>query len=112
MSKRPPMQTQIFLRLLAARRLPEPVPEHRFAAPRKWRIDWAWPDQKVALEIQGGIFSRGRHVRGGAMLKEWEKLNCGAGLGWRFLFCQPTELCHIRTIDEIEKAIKYTPCKL
>jgi hypothetical protein len=103
------LSTAIFLRLLAERKLPAPVAEYQFAKPRKWRIDWAWPEQKVALEQQGGIFSRGRHVRGAALLKEWEKLNHGAGLGWRFLFVQPTELATRRILDEIERAIKYKP---
>lgn len=71
--------------------LPEPVPEYVFAAPRKWRFDYAWPDQKVALEVQGGLFIKGRHTQGSWLLKEHEKLNTAAALGWRVCYCTPTE---------------------
>lgn len=107
MSKRPNMQTAIFLRLLAERGLPEPVPEYRFHPVRKWRMDWAWVDQRVFLEVHGGTFSNGGHVRGAYMRKEWEKINTASGLGWRVLYCAPESLCRIQTIDEIERAIKY-----
>jgi len=36
--------------------LPEPVVEHLFEVGRKFRFDFAWPAQRVALEVQGGLF--------------------------------------------------------
>ncbi len=66
--------------------------EYRFAPGRKWRFDLALPEFKIALEVQGGIFTRGRHVRGPALLKEWEKLNAAAALGWRICYCQPSDV--------------------
>ena len=72
--------------------LPPPRSEYRFAAPRKWRFDWAWPHPYcIALEVQGGLFSGGRHVRGAALLKEHEKLNAAAIRGWRLLYCTPKQ---------------------
>ncbi len=38
--------------------LPKPEPEHYFAKPRKWRVDRAWPEHKVAVEIEGGTWGR------------------------------------------------------
>ena len=73
--------------------IPQPVFEHRFHPVRKWRLDLAWPDQKLCVEVQGGIFIQGRHSRGAAMLKEWDKLNTLAIMGWRVLYCQPNDLC-------------------
>lgn len=73
--------------------LPKPVPEFAFAAPaRRWRFDWAWPELLIALEVQGGIFSGGRHVRGAALLKEMEKLNAAAIAGYRVLYVTPATL--------------------
>lgn len=109
MSKPPSLQTQIFLRLLDARGLPAPVPEYRFHKTRRWRADFCWPDQKVILELQGGIWTQGRHTRGKALLGEWQKLNTAAGMGYRFIFAQPTALNRIETLDYIEIALKYTP---
>ena len=85
--------------------LPKPVFEHRFHPVRRWRFDVAFLDSKVALEIQGGIFTHGRHVRGAALLKEWEKLNTAAGIGWRVLFCQPKDVCSSETIRFLKMAI-------
>lgn len=69
--------------------IPLPILEYYFAAPRKWRFDLAWPEVKLALEQQGGIFIKGRHAQGGALLKEHQKLNHAALLGWRVLFFVP-----------------------
>lgn len=72
--------------------IPHPEPEFRFHATRRWKLDFAWVPQKVALEIQGGIFTQGRHTRGASLLKEYEKLNTAAAMGWRFLFSTPGQL--------------------
>lgn len=88
-------------------RIPKPVFEHRFHPVRKWRFDLCWPEHKVALEVQGSIFKNGRHNRGAAMLKEWEKLNTAAAMGWRILYCQPSELCMVTTCMMIVEALNY-----
>ncbi len=78
--------------LCRATGIPQPEAEHRFAPPRRWRFDFAWPESKVALEVQGGLFVQGRHSRGAALLKEHDKLNAAAALGWRVLFATPKTL--------------------
>lgn len=79
----------LILGLCRSHGLPLPDPEYRFAPPRRWRFDFAWIAQKVALEVQGGLFIQGRHSRGGALLKEHEKLNTAAALGWRVIYATP-----------------------
>ena len=59
--------------------------EHRFHATRKWRFDFAWPAQMWALEVDGGTFSGGRHVRPLAYDRDCTKLNSALLLGWRVL---------------------------
>jgi hypothetical protein len=72
--------------------LPEPVAEYRFAPPRRWRFDFAWTEHKVALEVDGGVFTNGRHTRGAGVLKDMEKLNTAAIAGWRVVRCTPQQL--------------------
>ncbi len=60
-----------------------PVPEYRFHPKRKWRFDYAWPEQKVALEIEGGIWTLGRHTRGAGFRADMEKYNEAGRAGWR-----------------------------
>ena len=101
------MTNPYFLPLLKSHGIPEPTTEYRFAPPRRWRMDYAWPDAKLALEVQGGIWTRGRHSRPAALLKEWEKLNTGATMGYRFLFCQPADLLKPETINAIKAALSH-----
>lgn len=66
-------------------KLPEPTREHRFCEDRRWRFDFAWPAQKVALEVQGGNWINGRHTRGQGYEQDCEKFSTAAILGWRVL---------------------------
>ena len=52
---------------------------------RDWRFDFAFPAQKVACEINGGIYNKGRHVRTKGYMDDCEKLRDAAKLGWRVL---------------------------
>ena len=85
--------------------LPPAVAEHSFCAGRKWRFDFAWPRQRVAVEVQGGIWIRGRHTRGAALKQEWEKLNTAAILGWRVLYCEPSAVMSPRFAETIRAAL-------
>jgi very-short-patch-repair endonuclease len=58
---------------LRAARLPDPVREHQFAPPRRFRWDFAWPDHRVAVEVDGGLFVNGRHSRGAGVERDMEK---------------------------------------
>lgn len=78
--------------VVGAIRIPNPEREHRFHSVRRWRFDFAWPRWRIALEVQGGIFTGGRHTRGAALLREHEKLNAAAIAGWRVLFATPRQV--------------------
>jgi very-short-patch-repair endonuclease len=65
--------------------LPEPVREYRFHPERRWRFDFAWPANHVAVEVDGGTWGRGRHSRGRGFAADCEKLNQAALLGWTVL---------------------------
>lgn len=64
---------------------PEPVREHAFAAGRRFRFDFCWPDQKVAVELEGGIWTGGGHTRGKVYRSNCEKYNLAAIQGWKVL---------------------------
>jgi very-short-patch-repair endonuclease len=80
-----PLESLFALHVRAAK-LPEPVREFRFAPPRRFRFDFAWPDStnKVAVEIDGGTWmQRGRHTTGSGYENDCEKLNLASLAGWR-----------------------------
>ena len=85
---------------------PEPVPEYRFHPTRRWRFDWCWPNERLALEVQGGLFVQGRHSRGAALLKEHEKLNAAAALGFRVLFVTPKQIANGEALTVVEAALR------
>ena len=62
-----------------------PVRPYRFRPGRKSEFDFAWPIVKVAVEIEGGHYSRGRHVRPAGFQRDAEKYNAAVLLGWRLL---------------------------
>lgn len=59
----------------------------------------------VAVEIQGGIWTRGRHTRGAALKLEWEKLNTAAVMGWRILYVQPADVCGLQFVNLLKRAL-------
>jgi len=86
-----------------AMNLPIPVPEYRFHPTRRWRIDWAWPDWKLAVEIEGGLYSKGRHVSIKGFKRDIEKYNELALMGWRVLRFLPEQVKRGEAILVIER---------
>jgi hypothetical protein len=78
--------------LCQAEGYPSPIGEYPFALPRKWRFDLAWPSDKIAVEVQGGLFSRGAHVQGMWLRREYEKLNAANLRGWCVLQILPEQI--------------------
>ena len=74
--------------------LPKPVKEWQFFSGRRWRFDLAWIEtqHRLALEIEGGAFTQGRHTRGAGFVKDLEKYNAAVLLGWRVLRVLPRQL--------------------
>ena len=72
----------MFLQVDAAK-VPLPEREVRFHPTRKWRFDFYWPDHKVACEVEGGTWGRGksRHTTGSGFHKDCEKYNEAALMG-------------------------------
>ena len=68
------------------------VKEHRFHPTRRWRIDFAFLDIKLACEIEGGVFNYGRHIRPTGFLKDMEKYSALTEMGWRLLRYEPKHI--------------------
>ncbi|MEI4974427.1 hypothetical protein U1437_09000 [Aeromonas caviae] len=72
--------------------LPDPATELLFHPKRKWRFDYAWEEQKLALEVHGGIHSGGRHTRGRGFVEDRAKMNEATLLGWTVLEVTPEHI--------------------
>src|SRR5260363_43786 len=78
------LEAQFALRVRVAH-LPEPQREYRFDAMRRWKFDFAWPNWKIAVECEGGIWTQGRHTRALGFEADCSKYNAATVQGWRVL---------------------------
>jgi very-short-patch-repair endonuclease len=82
---------------------PPLVLEHRFATGRRWRFDFACPLVRVAIEVEGGTWSGGRHTRGAGFSADCEKYNAAAYEGWTVFRLTGAMI----TVPEIERIIRF-----
>lgn len=86
--------TAVFPALCVAAGLPRPHSEHQFHAVRRWQFDYAFPESKIAVEVEGGIWRNGggAHSHPLNIERDIEKYNAAAMLGWRVLRYAPENL--------------------
>lgn len=49
---------------------------------KRYRLDFAHPDSRTGIEIQGGVYNRGRHVTGSGYERDCRKYNLAYTSGW------------------------------
>jgi very-short-patch-repair endonuclease len=103
-----PLEETLALHLRAAG-VPDPKREYKFHATRKWLFDFCWPDRRLAVEVEGGIYSGGRHVRGDGFQKDVEKYNTAALDGWTLLRFTSAMIKSGEALAQIEAALNEIP---
>lgn len=83
----------------------ECVKEYRFHPVRRWRFYYALPSFKIALEVEGGVWTGGRHTSPTGFLGDMEKYNTATLLGWKVLRTTPKELYTQKTFNLLKSAI-------
>lgn len=103
-------QQKIFSQVCQKQGLPAPSAEYRFHPLRKWRVDYFFHNPingiKIALEVEGGVWGNGRHVRPSGFLKDMEKYNALAENGILLVRVIPQHLCTVKNLLTIKKALK------
>lgn len=69
-------------------------PQYKFHPTRKFRFDFAILEHKIAIEYEGGTWSKSRHTSGAGYARDVEKYRLALLLGWKVLRY---------TVDDIEK---------
>lgn len=72
-------------------------PEYRFDETRAWRFDYAWPDQQLAVEIDGFGFGHQAQQR---ISQNNEKRNAAILAGWRVLVFDSRLLGSRQKVDD------------
>ena len=87
------------------------VKEFKFHPVRKWRFDYAVSEHKIALEVEGGVWTGGRHTSPKGFLGDIEKYNTATLMGWRVFRTTPDDLYKKKTLDLMKSAIlnDFTP---
>ncbi len=99
--KQKPVDYSVFFKDLENFGIDKPVSEYKFCSFRMWRNDFAWPDHKLALEIEGGAFTKGRHTRGAGFIKDMEKYNQLAMQRFYLIRVTPSEIQNGRAAELI-----------
>ena len=89
--------------------MPQPVTEFRFAKQalgRNWAFDWAWPNYRIAVEVDGGQYvpRGGRHMTD----KDREKTNAANDLRWFVYHYSPQQLKRdpAGCVEQVARAIR------
>ena len=80
--------------------------EYVFHPVRKWRFDYAFPDYMVAVEVDGGVWTGGRHINPAGYINDMEKLNTAASMGWLVLRITTDDRFASKTIKLIKTTLK------
>ena len=72
---------------------------------RKWRFDFAFTHEKVAVEVEGGVWTRGRHTRGAGFISDAEKYCEALLLGWRVLRVAPEHIESGQALEWVQRAL-------
>lgn len=86
-------------------KLPVPAREYRFHDTRRWRFDFAWPDIKLAVEVEGVVWKGkgGRHQRADGMTADCQKYGAAMELGWDVYRCTQKMVENGQALNTIEK---------
>lgn len=63
--------------------LSPPAVQFVFAPPRRFRSDFAWPDRRLLVECEGGVWNQGKHGRGSGVETDCDKSRHVAAHGYR-----------------------------
>lgn len=96
----------LFKKLIESETGYEVEKEIKFHPTRKWRLDYGIPSLKIAIEIEGGVWSGGRHTRGKGFIGDMEKYNAAACCGWVVIRFTPDDKMKLSTLETIKDLIR------
>lgn len=79
--------------------------EFKFHPKRKWRADFHLVEKMILIEVEGGIWSNGRHTRGKGYLGDLEKYNVATMLGYQVLRFSTEQVKSGLAVQQIETMV-------
>jgi hypothetical protein len=100
---------QKFMLLWRANSGPTLEEEYHFCPVRKWRADFFHRPTLTLIEIEGGMWSGGRHQKGFGFSADAVKYNVASYMGFR-LFRLPSSLLTLEYVSDLVKiCLKQSP---
>ena len=79
--------------------------EFQFNKDRKWRADFYLVGTNILIEVEGGIWSGGRHTRGKGYIADMEKYNSATALGYSVYRYSTEQVKSGKAIEEIRRMV-------
>ncbi|MDO6644042.1 hypothetical protein [Acinetobacter guillouiae] len=79
--------------------------EYKFHPKRKWRADFHIMGKKILVEVEGGIWSNGRHTRGKGYIGDMEKYNAAVVMGFQVLQFSTEQVKSGLAVQQIETMV-------
>ena len=86
--------------------LPEPIREYQAIKGRKFRFDFAWLEQRLLVEVNGGTYTKGAHSTGQGIRRDYEKGNLATLAGWRVLSFDGKSVKSGEAVEVIRQALE------
>lgn len=80
--------------------------EFQFCESRKWRSDFRITGTRLLVEVEGGIWSGGRHTRAKGYLGDMEKYNEATALGYQLLRFSTEQVKSGFAVKKIEQVLE------
>ncbi|EET82158.1 DUF559 domain-containing protein [Acinetobacter radioresistens] len=79
--------------------------EYKFHPKRHWKADFHMTGTKILVEIEGGIWTGGRHTRGKGFIHDMEKYNAATVLGYQVLRFSTEQVKSGLAVRQIERLL-------
>lgn len=87
--------------------LPAPVTQYKAVEGRRFVWDFAYPDRRLLIEVQGGTWmEKSGHNTGTGLRRDYDKNNHAVLAGWRVLYFSKDMIEDLSAIEVIRKALE------
>ena len=79
--------------------------EYKFHPKRKWRADFHIVGKMILVEVEGGVWSSGRHTRGKGYIGDMKKYNAAVVMGYQVLRFSTEQVKSGLAVQQIEMMV-------
>lgn len=79
--------------------------EFKFHPKRKWKADFHLVGKMILVEVEGGIWSGGRHTRAKGYIGDMEKYNAATMMGYQVIRFSTEQVKSGLAVQQIEKMV-------